>query len=134
MLAMSTSSWCDGRSEPRRITTPVAPGNPRVDTRVALVGADRRCDPGSDPGLPGRDQGTQRRASTNRKSEKEDEMSVTTQPRSATGVRPFTVDVSQAELDDLRRRLADTRWPDRETVNDSTQGAQLARMQELVRY
>ena len=49
-------------------------------------------------------------------------------------VRPFRVDVPQADLDDLRRRIAATRWPDRETVPDRSQGAQLAELQELVRY
>jgi pimeloyl-ACP methyl ester carboxylesterase len=49
-------------------------------------------------------------------------------------VRPFRVDVPEADLDDLRRRIAATRWPDRETVPDRSQGAKLAEMQELVRY
>jgi pimeloyl-ACP methyl ester carboxylesterase len=49
-------------------------------------------------------------------------------------VRPFRVRVPQKELDDLRRRIAATRWPDRETVADRSQGAQLAVLQELVQY
>jgi pimeloyl-ACP methyl ester carboxylesterase len=49
-------------------------------------------------------------------------------------IRPFRVQVSQAALDDLRRRIAATRWPDKETVADQSQGAQLAKLQELVRY
>ncbi len=49
-------------------------------------------------------------------------------------IRPFKIQVPQASLDDLRRRIAATRWPDRETVNDRSQGAQLANLQELVRY
>jgi pimeloyl-ACP methyl ester carboxylesterase len=49
-------------------------------------------------------------------------------------IRPFKVQVSQAGLDDLRRRIAETRWPDKETVADRSQGAQLAQLQELVRY
>jgi len=49
-------------------------------------------------------------------------------------IRPFKVEVSQAALDDLRRRIAATRWPDKETAPDRSQGAQLARLQELVRY
>ena len=40
----------------------------------------------------------------------------------------------QADLADLRRRLKATRWPDKETVADQSQGAQLAKLQELVRY
>ena len=49
-------------------------------------------------------------------------------------IRPFTIHVPQAELDDLRRRLAATRWPDRETVTDPSQGVQLEKLQALVRY
>jgi pimeloyl-ACP methyl ester carboxylesterase len=49
-------------------------------------------------------------------------------------VTPFTLDVPQAELDDLKRRLAQTRWPDRETVEDWTQGSPLARVQALCAY
>jgi pimeloyl-ACP methyl ester carboxylesterase len=51
-----------------------------------------------------------------------------------TTVRPFKVQVSQAALDDLRQRINATRWPDRETVDDRSQGVQLAKLQELVRY
>ncbi len=49
-------------------------------------------------------------------------------------VRPFHITVPDEALDDLRRRVAATRWPDRETVPDRSQGAQLAKLQELVRY
>jgi pimeloyl-ACP methyl ester carboxylesterase len=49
-------------------------------------------------------------------------------------IRPFKVEVPQAALDDLRRRIAATRWPDKETVADRSQGTQLAKLQELVRY
>ncbi len=58
----------------------------------------------------------------------------TAQGAAADAIRPFTVQVPQAALDDLRRRIAATRWPDQETVNDQSQGAQLAKLQELVRY
>ena len=49
-------------------------------------------------------------------------------------IRSFRVNVPDEQLADLRRRIAATRWPDRETVNDQSQGAQLAKLQELVRY
>ena len=49
-------------------------------------------------------------------------------------IRPFRVDIPEEALGDLRRRLAATRWPDRETVTDQSQGVQLAKLQELVRY
>jgi pimeloyl-ACP methyl ester carboxylesterase len=49
-------------------------------------------------------------------------------------IRPFHVHVPQADLDDLNRRVAQTRWSDRETVADSTQGVQQAVLQDLARY
>lgn len=56
-------------------------------------------------------------------------------PADATkAIRPFHIHVSEAQLADLRKRLGDTRWPDKETVGDRSQGAQLANLQELVHY
>ena len=49
-------------------------------------------------------------------------------------VRPFRYTASDADLADLRRRIAATRWPDKETVADDTQGVQLATMQKLAKY
>ena len=49
-------------------------------------------------------------------------------------IRPFKIEVPQADLDDLRRRIRATRWPDKETVADRSQGIRLAKLQELVRY
>jgi pimeloyl-ACP methyl ester carboxylesterase len=49
-------------------------------------------------------------------------------------IRPFRIHVPQTALEDLRRRLAATRWPDKETVADQSQGVQLATMKELIRY
>jgi Epoxide hydrolase N terminus len=51
-----------------------------------------------------------------------------------TDIRPFRVDVPEESLDDLRGRIASTRWPSRELVGDRSQGVQLATMQELARY
>jgi pimeloyl-ACP methyl ester carboxylesterase len=51
-----------------------------------------------------------------------------------TAIRPFEVSFSDAELKDLRRRIATTRWPERETVGDDSQGVPLATMQGLARY
>ena len=52
----------------------------------------------------------------------------------ATEIRPFQVDFSQEEIDELRRRVAATRWPTKELVDDRSQGVQLAAMRELARY
>jgi pimeloyl-ACP methyl ester carboxylesterase len=55
-------------------------------------------------------------------------------PAEDPSIRRFKVEIPQAALDDLRRRIAATRWPDKETVADQSQGAQLAKLQELCRY
>ena len=49
-------------------------------------------------------------------------------------IRPFRVAIPEEDLNDLRRRIAATRWPDRETVQDQSQGIPLAKLQELVRH
>jgi pimeloyl-ACP methyl ester carboxylesterase len=49
-------------------------------------------------------------------------------------IRPYTVNFSQEAIDDLRRRIASTRWPHKELVPDRSQGVQLATMQALSRY
>src|ERR671916_2367299 len=49
-------------------------------------------------------------------------------------VRPFSIDVPEEALEDLRRRISATRWPSKELVEDRSQGVQLAPMQELARY
>jgi pimeloyl-ACP methyl ester carboxylesterase len=59
-------------------------------------------------------------------------MTQTTKTRSE--VRPFRVDVPQEELDDLRRRIAATRLPEKETVADQSQGVPLATVQKLVQH
>jgi len=59
---------------------------------------------------------------------------VSTTVETALEIRPFHAEIPEAEVTDLRRRLAATRWPDKETVADQSQGAQLAKMQELVSY
>ena len=51
-----------------------------------------------------------------------------------TEVRPFRINVPEEELVDLRRRIGATRWPERETVTDQSQGVQLVMIQELARY
>jgi pimeloyl-ACP methyl ester carboxylesterase len=52
----------------------------------------------------------------------------------STDVRPFQIGFSGSELTELRRRISATRWPDRETVDDDSQGVPLAMMQDLARY
>ncbi|HEX2822983.1 MAG TPA: epoxide hydrolase [Streptosporangiaceae bacterium] len=53
---------------------------------------------------------------------------------SETEIRPFRVEFPEEEIADLRRRIAATRWPERETVTDDSQGVRLELIQELARY
>ena len=57
--------------------------------------------------------------------------SASTNPES---IRPYRIHVDEAQLTDLKKRIAATRWPDKETVNDVSQGVQLAQVQALVKY
>jgi pimeloyl-ACP methyl ester carboxylesterase len=58
----------------------------------------------------------------------------TVQTRSDVEVRPFSVDIPEEAIADLRRRIAATVWPDKETVADASQGVQLATMRKLANY
>jgi pimeloyl-ACP methyl ester carboxylesterase len=62
-------------------------------------------------------------------------MAVTTGTNAAeAAIRPFTVEILEADLEDLRARIAATRFPEKETVDDDSQGVPLALMQDLARY
>jgi Epoxide hydrolase N terminus len=61
-------------------------------------------------------------------------MSVTEESAGAKAIRPFTVEIPEAEIETLRARIAATRWPSRELVDDRSQGVQLATLQELANY
>jgi pimeloyl-ACP methyl ester carboxylesterase len=52
----------------------------------------------------------------------------------ATEIRPFHFEIPEGKIDDLRRRIAATRWPTKELVEDRSQGVQLATLKELARY
>jgi len=59
---------------------------------------------------------------------------MTSTAETATGIRPFHNDIPEEKLTDLRRRIAATQWPEKETVADQSQGVPLAMMQDLARY
>ena len=59
---------------------------------------------------------------------------LTEQATDGTAIRPFQVDVPEAELTELRRRINATRFPERETVTDFSQGVPLATVEKLARY
>lgn len=61
-------------------------------------------------------------------------MSAVTKGSEATAIYPFRANFPDAELTDLRKRINATKWPERETVTDASQGVQLATMQKLARY
>src|SRR4026207_2533829 len=61
-------------------------------------------------------------------------MTVTTETPLGALIRPFQVEVPEADLEDLRARIAATRWPEKETVADQSQGPRLETMQKLARY
>src|SRR5215208_3196157 len=73
---------------------------------------------------------TSQSAPSRSREEQRQEDPVTTE----TTIRPFRVDVPEEDLVELRRRIAATRWPERETVDDSSQGVRLATIRELARY
>jgi hypothetical protein len=52
----------------------------------------------------------------------------------ATAIRPFRFEAPEAELEEMRRRIAATRFPEKETAADGSQGVQLAFIQALARY
>jgi hypothetical protein len=58
----------------------------------------------------------------------------TAKPPSAPAIRPFTIETPEADLEELRSRITATRWPEKETVADQSQGVQLATIQKLARY
>ena len=51
----------------------------------------------------------------------------------APGIRSFQIEIPQEQIDDLRGKIAATRWPTKELVEDRSQGVQLATIQELAR-
>jgi len=70
-----------------------------------------------------------------RTNQKEKLMSNAAQPGAdKSAIRPFQFNFTDAELTDLRKRVNATKWPEREVVNDETQGVRLATMQKLARY
>jgi pimeloyl-ACP methyl ester carboxylesterase len=58
----------------------------------------------------------------------------TAKPAAPPAIRPFTIDTPEADLEDLRARIAATRWPEKETVDDQSQGVQLETMRALAHY
>src|SRR5436190_9154797 len=62
------------------------------------------------------------------------EVLMSTTVQAATDIRPFHVEIPEQQTDELRRRIAATRWPSKELVDDRSQGVQLATLKELARY
>jgi hypothetical protein len=73
-------------------------------------------------------------SSTNEGEPMSDTVTTGTQTDDEGAIRPFTIEFPNDAVDDMRRRVAATRWPERETVDDDSQGVPLALMQDLARY
>src|SRR5215470_235014 len=73
-------------------------------------------------------------AAATTKNELNTEQPYTATDTAASAIRPFHINVPQEALDDLRRRIGATRWPEQETVTDQSQGVQLAAMKKLASY
>jgi pimeloyl-ACP methyl ester carboxylesterase len=83
----------------------------------------------------GRDAETWRSLSVPSSTNRRTHMAVTTEASTdATAIRPFKIDIPEADLEDLHARIAATRWPEKEPVDDLSQGVQLATVQALARY
>src|SRR6266478_2717278 len=83
----------------------------------------------------------QHKPKNSKTTQKEDTMTQTSatpqgskQAADKNAIRPFHVNVAEEELTELRRRINATKWPERETVTDASQGVQLATIQALARY
>ena len=87
---------------------------------LGVIGANRRALFSAPPEAPGSNEGSL----------------VTVAPTSGgkTAIRPIRINVPDQSIEDLRRRLEATRWPEKEPVADQSQGVQLATMQALARY
>jgi len=62
------------------------------------------------------------------------QMADITEAADQTAIRPFQISFPESDLAELRKRILETKWPDKETVPDQSQGVQLATMKELARY
>src|SRR5262245_50235813 len=79
--------------------------------------------------------GTRTQSTSASTSTRETDMSnVTETSAGATAIRPFRAEIPESEFEALRARIAATRWPEKETVSDQSQGVQLATIQALARY
>src|SRR4051794_18125131 len=103
---------------------------------TGVTGSPPREQPRTQPrAFDGRDVETRRSRCVPSPTNRRTHMAVTVE-RSAgdTTIRPFTIDIPDADLEDMRARIAATRWPEREGVEDASQGVQLATMQAVARY
>src|SRR3954451_473796 len=136
-LKSRSSRTLPSRPRPRRLGCIASPrSRPML---AALSSGGKLKNPVSKPGsstcATGRrsDQGPCRHQTT--VPTKEDHMAVMTEPSADdTTIRPFTIETPEAELEDLRARIAATRFPEKEPVDDLSQGVQLATMQALAHY
>src|SRR5829696_4466621 len=88
---------------------------------------------GGDQGVPPVRRGGLRREG-DRDTQRNTRQELSSTVKTAIDIRPFHIDILDQALDDLRRRIAATNWPEKETVADQSQGVPLAMIQKLARY
>lgn len=110
---------------------PTGDANPTTTGRRRFLGLAAGAVAAAQLGMPGQAQAATRGAASASPTSMTG-ASLSAQP--IPGVHPFHIRVPQREISDLRRRLRAIRWPDRETVGNRSQGAQLAKVRSLVEY
>src|SRR4051812_24079929 len=134
---MNTHPDCASWSEVAPVACPgLSHGDPPQCTpRVARFASNPGCKPrafhrGDGPTIRSESAG-----SPHHRPHQEDHMAVTVdRAADTTAIRPFTIEFPEADLQDLRARIAATRWPEKEGVDDASQGVQLATIQAVARY
>jgi pimeloyl-ACP methyl ester carboxylesterase len=133
MEVAAQAIWIDAR---RRTMPP--PLQTRTHTRRRILGSAALTMLAAHPGITGSARARTTTTPAGAQPAEEFAMATTAMQSDTTSatadIRPFRVEAPQANLDDLRRRLAATRWPSQELVADRSQGVQLATTQELTRY
>jgi pimeloyl-ACP methyl ester carboxylesterase len=106
--------------------------NRPAQPQIASVGVPGVLDQGVEPGLSTGASGASEAEAFLVNERREVVMS--TAVETAVGIRPYEIEIATTQIDDLRRRIAATRWPSKELVTDRSQGVQLRMLQELARY
>src|SRR5262245_23897385 len=124
------ASRSPSRRSPARSGGRRAAGSKRR-TRTSSTSTRR---PGAVTSPPGRSWRSSRTSYVQRSGRCAEGGPMSTTVETATGIRSFQVEIPDEQIEDLRRRIESTRWPTKELVSDSSQGIELALLEELARY